>query len=124
MTSTKGNLAWTVPEHASSIMHLEQRLLPIPTPTEHQVLVRLTAVSLNYRDLLVAIRSPEYPGDHRAGLVPCSDGVGVIHKVGSSSQWAGRDGTIVLLHPNEWLSGDVRNLDLTKIAGAAGTDGT
>lgn len=101
----------------------------MPTVGPHQVLIRLTAASLNYRDLLVAARSPEYPGidglpgNHAANLVPCSDGAGVIHCAGAGSQWTGREGTRVLLHPNEWLTGDVRNLNLQRVFGAAGSDG-
>lgn len=117
------NLAWAIPAHASSVDHLERRLVPIPALNENQVLIRMTAASLNYRDLLVAKRSLEYPGEHKPNLVPCSDGAGVIHTAGSSSNWAGREGTKVLLHPNEWLSGDVRNLDLSRVAGAAAFDG-
>ncbi|KAJ4344256.1 hypothetical protein N0V95_006199 [Ascochyta clinopodiicola] len=124
MTSTQSNLAWTVPAHASSITDLERLSRPIPTPGDHQVLVRLTAASLNYRDLLIAIRSPQYPGDHKPNLVPCCDGAGIIHTAGVSSKWASREGTKVILHPSEWLSGDVRNLDLGKVDGAAGSDGT
>ena len=129
MTSTGSNLAWTIPADASSLSHIEQRQLPIPAAGTHQVLVRVTAVSLNYRDLLVAIRSPEYPGidglpgNHKPGLIPCSDGAGIIHAAGPSSKWAGREGTKVLLHPNEWLSGDVQNLNLQKVNGAAAADG-
>ncbi|KAF9697579.1 hypothetical protein EKO04_004234 [Ascochyta lentis] len=123
MTSTKSNLAWTIPTHASSVKHLQQLSISMPTPGDGEVLIRLTAASLNYRDLLVATRSPQYPGDHKPNLVPCCDGAGVIHSVGSSSKWATREGVRVLIHPNEWLSGDVRNLDLGRVDGAAGSDG-
>lgn len=123
MTSMNSSIAWAIPAQASSVEHLERRLVPIPAPNENQVLIRMTAASLNYRDLLVAKRSLEYPGEHKPNLVPCSDGAGVIHTAGSSSNWAGREGTKVLLHPNEWLSGDVRNLDLSRVAGAAAFDG-
>lgn len=130
MSSSTSNTAYTVPRSAASPKHLIQRSLSIPAAGPRQVLVRLTAASLNYRDLLVVKRSPEYPGidglpgNHRANLIPCSDGAGIIHTVGAGSIWAGREGTSVLLHPNEWLSGDVRNLDLTKVFGAAEYDGT
>lgn len=125
-----GNLAWGVPASASSFDQLEQHSLPIPDAGPHEVLVRVAAVSLNYRDLLVVTRSPQYPGidgrpgNHAPDLVPCSDGAGTIHAVGSLSKWAGREGTKVLLHPNEWLSGDVRNLDLTRVLGASDSNGT
>jgi NADPH:quinone reductase-like Zn-dependent oxidoreductase len=129
MSTDTGNLAWTVPASATSINHLTQQSLPIPTAGPRQVLVRLTAASLNYRDLLVATHSPEYPGidglpgNHATDLVPCSDGSGVIHSTGLESEWAGREGKKVLLHPNEWLTGDARNLDLQRVFGAAGSEG-
>ncbi|KAJ8110092.1 hypothetical protein OPT61_g6976 [Boeremia exigua] len=129
MTDSATNLAWTIPSTASSVTHLLQRSLTIPTAGPHQVLIRLTAVSLNYRDLLVATRSSEYPGidgkpgNHKPDLVPCSDGAGVIHAAGPESKWAGSVGTKVLLHPNEWLAGDVRNLDLGTTYGGSGSDG-
>ncbi|UPX20609.1 uncharacterized protein EKO05_0010837 [Ascochyta rabiei] len=101
MTAMQSNLAWTVPAHASSIAHLEQLSRPVPTPGDYQVLVR----------------------NHKPNLVPCCDGAGVIYAAGVSSRWASREGTKVLLDPNEWLSRDVRNLDLGKVYGAAGSDG-
>jgi NADPH:quinone reductase-like Zn-dependent oxidoreductase len=119
MSTNNDNLAWTVPASATSSDHLTQASLPIPTAGSRQVLVRLTAASLNYRELLVVTRSPEYPGNHVANLVPCSDGAGLIHSAGPKSGFTGRKGTRVLLHPNEWLTGDVRNLNLQKVFGAA-----
>lgn len=80
--------------------------------------------------MLVTTRSAEYPGidglpgNHAADLVPCSDGVGVIHSSGPESEWAGREGTRVLLHPNEWLTGDVRNLNVQRVSGATGSEGS
>lgn len=129
MTNATSNQAWTVPSSASSPTHLEQLPFSVPNPGPRQVLVRLTAASLNYRDLLVATRSPQYPGidglpgNHKPALVPCCDGAGLIHTAGPESKWAGNVGTKVLLHPNEWLSGDVRNLDLTQVYGASNSDG-
>lgn len=129
MSGHASNLAWTVPISATSDTHLTQSCLDIPIAGPRQVLIRLTAASLNYRDLLVAIRSPAYPGidglpgNHAADLVPCSDGAGLIHSTGADSQWTGREGTKVLLHPNEWLTGDVRNLNLQRVFGAAESGG-
>lgn len=129
MVSRMDNVAWVVPSSASAVTHLEQRSLPVPTAGPQQALIRMTAASLNYRDLLVGTHSPDYPGinglpgNHAADIVPCSDGAGVIHTAGPSSRWAGREGTTVVLHPNQWLSGDVRNLDLTKVFGACDSEG-
>lgn len=129
MSSSTTNLAWGVPKSASSVDHLHKQSIPVLTAGPQQVLIRLTAVALNYRDLLVATRSPVYPGvdglpgNHIPDIVPCCDGSGIIHGVGSSSTWAGREGTRVVLHPNEWLSGDIRNLELGKVLGATNTNG-
>ena len=47
----------------------------------HDVRLRVHAVSLNYRDLMVA--DGKYLGTHDAPLIPCSDGAGEVIKVGS-----------------------------------------
>ena len=54
---------------------------PDPTPGESQVLVRIRAVSLNYRDLIV-LRGL-YDRKPQLGRVPCSDGAGEVLAVGS-----------------------------------------
>jgi len=59
--------------------------LPMPEPGPGQVLVRMRASSLNYRDLLVATNRygrglPPYP------LIPLSDGAGEIISVGDGVQ--------------------------------------
>jgi NADPH:quinone reductase-like Zn-dependent oxidoreductase len=123
MSTPNSNQAWTIPADASSVAHLTKKSIPVPEVGPNQVLVRVTAASLNYRDLLVAIRSPSYPGDHKPHLIPCSDGAGVIHAAGPSSKWAGREGTKVIMHANTWYSGDVRNLDYGSIYGASSLDG-
>ncbi|CAO2652700.1 Nn.00g021110.m01.CDS01 [Neocucurbitaria sp. VM-36] len=124
MSASTNNLAWTIPSDATSTSHLIKQSLPVPTPGPHQALIRITAASLNFRDILIATRSPNYPGHHKPNLVPGSDGAGIVHAAGSSSKWAGREGTEVILHPNTWLSGDVRNMDLGTIYGGFDGDGT
>jgi NADPH:quinone reductase-like Zn-dependent oxidoreductase len=56
----------------------------VPTPLAHQVLVRLQAVSLNYRDLLIIKGVGRWRPP--AGRVPLSDGVGTIVEAGSDVQ--------------------------------------
>ncbi len=54
---------------------------PEPKPGPHDVLVRVRATSLNYRDL--AIRMGTYPGTPEQGkLVPLSDGAGEVVETG------------------------------------------
>lgn len=51
-----------------------------PSPGPHQVVVRVKAVSLNYRDLLM-VRG-HYDPRQPLPLIPCSDGAGEVVKVG------------------------------------------
>lgn len=50
---------------------------PTPTPKAGQVIVRVHATSLNYRDLITA-KNPK----QRPGTVPLSDGAGEVVQVG------------------------------------------
>ncbi|KAH7359907.1 hypothetical protein BKA66DRAFT_221596 [Pyrenochaeta sp. MPI-SDFR-AT-0127] len=118
------NIAWTIPASASAISDLTKVSKDIPTPGPNQVLVKLNAATLNFRDILVVTRSPQYPGDHKAGLVPGLDGAGIITSTHTSSAWARKLGTKVILHPNNWLSGDISNLSVESTFGANSQDGT
>jgi NADPH:quinone reductase-like Zn-dependent oxidoreductase len=55
---------------------------PVPEPGDHEVVVRIGAASLNYRDLVV-IRGM-YDRSPREGRVPLSDGAGEVVSVGSA----------------------------------------
>lgn len=123
-SSPATNTAWTIPSTASAVTHLTKQTKPVPTPGRSQILVKLTAASLNFRDVLISTRSPQYPGAHKADLVPGSDGAGVIHSVGEESKWRGKEGAKVLLHCNDWLSGDVHNLSEASVFGGTSKDGT
>jgi len=52
---------------------------PEPTPGFGQVIVRMRAASLNFRDLLTVEGKG---GSYRLPLIPCSDGSGYIAAVG------------------------------------------
>ena|SRR3989338_5590541 len=54
----------------------------IPTPQAKQVLVKIHAVSLNYRDLVIA--KGEYSFRLKNNLVPVSDGAGEVVAIGES----------------------------------------
>jgi len=59
------------------VLHTEDT----PHPHPNQVLVRVRASTLNYRDL--AILNGQYPMSVKPGLIPLSDGAGEIVEVGS-----------------------------------------
>ena len=52
-----------------------------PVAGRGEVLVRVRAASLNYRDIAMAMG--QYPLEHARGLVPLSDGAGEIVAVGT-----------------------------------------
>jgi NADPH:quinone reductase-like Zn-dependent oxidoreductase len=66
---------------AFGLDHLQMGERPQPEPGPGEVLLRMRAVSLNYRDLLMA--QGRYNPKQPLPLVPCSDGVGDIEALGA-----------------------------------------
>ena len=64
--------AYQLPQ-ASGIDALVKVDLPTPKPGPRQVLIKVVACSLNYRDLAIALGSYRMPT--KPNLVPLSDGV-------------------------------------------------
>lgn len=76
---------------------------PDPTPGRGEVRLRVTAASLNYRDLLM-VRG-EYNPRQRLPLVPCSDMVGVVDAVGEGvSRWRVGD-RLMPMFSQGWTAG-------------------
>ena len=72
---------FVVEQGSTSFDGLRQRERPDPEPGYGQVLVRLRAASLNYRDLMIA--SGQYSGGTvDRDLIPLSDGAGEVESVG------------------------------------------
>jgi len=78
----------------------------IQPPKRKQVAVKIHAVSLNYRDLLVV--TGKYPGDKptdNGGLIPCSDGAGEVVDLGEDvTEWKVGDRVMTTFHTN-WEAG-------------------
>jgi NADPH:quinone reductase-like Zn-dependent oxidoreductase len=72
--------AWTIQTHGpvDGLAMVEQ---PQPEPAASEVLVRVRAASLNYRDLITL--QQQRPGNLPPPLVPCSDGSGEVVAVGA-----------------------------------------
>jgi NADPH:quinone reductase-like Zn-dependent oxidoreductase len=66
---------------SSSLEGLNQTHLPEPQPAANQVLIRVHATSLNFRDNLVA-NGAYFGGPMKNDLVPLSDGAGEVVSVG------------------------------------------
>ncbi|MBV8114808.1 MAG: NAD(P)-dependent alcohol dehydrogenase [Silvibacterium sp.] len=75
---------WQIPSFG--IENLEPVDRPTPQPAPGQVLVKVHAVSLNYRDLLVTLG--KYNPKLGLPRIPCSDGAGEITAVGEGvTRW-------------------------------------
>ena len=76
---------------------------PAPEPGPGQVLLRMRAMSLNYRDLLT-VRG-HYNPRQPLPLIPCSDGVGVVEAVGDGVSRAAVGDRVCPIFCQDWLDG-------------------
>ncbi|WP_018412811.1 zinc-dependent alcohol dehydrogenase family protein [Methyloversatilis thermotolerans] len=75
----------------------------VPRPGPGQVLVRMRAASLNYRDLLIV--TGRYPGMESRGLVPCSDGAGEVIEAGPGADRFKVGARVIGTFFETWLGG-------------------
>ncbi len=82
---------------------INQVELPVTAPAPNEVLVRVGAVSLNYRDLLV-IRGEEdwRPRERR---ILCSDAAGVVTPMGRNVSSVKPGDRVANCFKQDWLSG-------------------
>jgi NADPH:quinone reductase-like Zn-dependent oxidoreductase len=74
--------AYEIPKDASALDQLRRAERPDPKPGPSDVLVRIRAAALNYRDHAILTGKYRYGLDH--GTIPCSDGAGEVVSVGAS----------------------------------------
>jgi NADPH:quinone reductase-like Zn-dependent oxidoreductase len=74
--------AWEIVPNSTSLDGLIPAQRPEPKPGPRDVLVRIRAASLNYRDHAIITGKYRYPLDHNT--IPCSDGAGEVVSVGPS----------------------------------------
>ena len=90
---------------------------PMPEPGPGQVLVRVRAVSFNYRDLLMV--TGKYNPKLKLPRIPCSDGAGEIAATGQGvSTWKPGDRVAGIFMQN-WIDGPPTP---EKVKGALGGD--
>lgn len=91
---------------AFGLDHLRRIELPTSQPRPGEVLVKLEAASLNYRDLLMAqgnlYRAVKLP------IVPVSDGAGTVVAVGDGVTRFKPGDRVTTLYKSRWLAGAIR----------------
>ena len=91
---------------ANGIDTLELREEPTPRPGPGQVLVRMRAASLNYRDLNVAAGRAAR-GTVPANLVPLSDGAGEVAEIGPGVTRQQLGDRVAGIFMQRWIGGDI-----------------
>jgi NADPH:quinone reductase-like Zn-dependent oxidoreductase len=88
-----------------------------PTPGHGEVLIRIRAVSLNYRDYMNVVGLHGITGP--IPRVPCSDGAGEVAALGEGvADWKIGDRVVIPFMP-QWLDGDITADYQAKALGAA-----
>ena len=96
--------------------HLVLSFRPDPRPGPGEVLLRMKAASLNYRDLVVPDRGyGQYTGT--LPLIPISDGVGEVVEVGAGVSRVALGDRVCPTFLQRWVGGE---LNLERITGSLG----
>lgn len=77
---------------------------PDPRPGPGQVLIRVRAVALNYRDLLTV--EGTYNPKQKLPLVPCSDGAGEVVEVGAGVTRVKPGDRVCGIFAQRWIAGE------------------
>lgn len=106
---------WQIPSFGIDSLELVER--PTPQPGPGEVVVKVHAVSLNYRDLMMV--KGAYNPKLKLPRIPCSDGAGEVAAVGEGvTAWKVGDRVCGIFFQN-WLDGPPTP---AKVKGALGGD--
>lgn len=117
--STPEYRSWRTPQ--TKISTLQLTTSPLPTPTPSQVLVKVSAISLNYRDVQVcrghyaSASSRSFLTPTTPDLVPCSDMCGVI--VHSETKHLPQGTRVVALVHQSYIKGSMTQRDADSTLG-------
>ena len=107
--------SWQISSFGVDSLEFVER--PTPQPGPGEVLVKVHAISFNYRDLLMV--KGLYNPKLRLPRIPCSDGAGEVKAVGEGvTAWQPGDRVVGIFKQN-WLDG---TLTAAKARGALGGD--
>jgi NADPH:quinone reductase-like Zn-dependent oxidoreductase len=91
---------------AFGLDHLELTDLPAPHPGPNEVLVRMEAASLNYRDHML-VDGQLYRGVSLP-IVPVSDGAGTVQEVGAAVTRFRPGDRVTTVYKSRWIAGAMR----------------
>ncbi|EMC96309.1 hypothetical protein BAUCODRAFT_69777 [Baudoinia panamericana UAMH 10762] len=102
---------YRLPSKGAGYQKLEQKTEPVPKIQAHEVLLKVHATTLNYRDIVIA--NGGYPFPVKDDVVPLSDGAGTIEQVGDAVKWLAKGDRVIanfdlsnLYGPQQdWLNG-------------------
>ena len=89
--------------------------------SDNDVLIEVKAVSLNYRDLLVA--KGLYGGAYDPPIIACSDMSGTVLEIGSNVTNLKPGDKVINSSFHTWLSGKMNSEKIRKFVGGLGVDG-
>jgi NADPH:quinone reductase-like Zn-dependent oxidoreductase len=92
-------------DHFGTLNGLKPGEQPTPQPAAGQVLIRVRARSVNFRDLLILHQ--RYPFPARPGVIPLSDGAGEIVELGESVSSLAVGDRVAPIYFPRWQSGDL-----------------
>jgi NADPH:quinone reductase-like Zn-dependent oxidoreductase len=90
---------------------------PVPEPGAGEVLVRLTAATLNYRDLITV--KGGYGSRQKFPLVPVSDGAGVIEQVGPGVREFAAGDRVIGSFFESWIGGEPSEAKMRRALGGS-----
>jgi NADPH:quinone reductase-like Zn-dependent oxidoreductase len=106
---------WQIPSFGIDNLEVKER--PLPELSAGQVLVKVHAVSLNYRDLMVVLG--KYNPKLALPRIPCSDGAGEVAAVGEGVTRVKVGQRVAGIFMQNWIDGAP---DAAKQRGALGGD--
>jgi NADPH:quinone reductase-like Zn-dependent oxidoreductase len=122
MSLPKTTKAWTIRDTKNGFDELQlEKDYAVPELGEHDCLVQIQAVSLNYRDLIIP--QGKYPFPVKTPLVPGSDGAGNIFAIGSGVTRFSKGDKVCTLFNQKHQSGTLTPSSLMTGLGGA-LDGT
>ena len=107
--------AWQIPSFGIDSLEFTER--PTPEPGPGEVLVKIHAISYNYRDLLMV--KGNYNPKMQLPRIPCSDGAGEVVSVGDAVHSLKVGDRVAGIFMQNWLDGPPTP---AKVKGALGGD--